>query len=418
MTAVGRRMPAMPPIRYLLSLLPFLVAGLLAAQQVAPRPVIIDAGAHPNLQAAFDALPESGGIVRIPPGEYRLREPLRLKTAETRIEGCGAATHLINENTDGQPALILRPATLDTDNKARLWRVQLADFRISGQEKSGAGVFAEGIQEIYFEGMSVDHHGGHGIHMVDCSEDPRVADCILTYNKGAGVHIHGGHDIVVNACHFEENLDALHCVDSFNLCMNGNNVDDHLRHGVVIENTYGSVLSGNMIEECSGTAVILDRDCYGITLSANVIAHHLGGGIDLRDAHGCAVSANTFTIAHRFSVRVGGDSGRLSITGNSFCNTWVGGADRRPAEAKTPMGTDEGTGVLLEKGASHVSLTGNSYSGLSGPAVWSTGPCRGVLVSANSLTDCGRKLPAGAAWIDLPDASASLVRDNLEDRKR
>jgi hypothetical protein len=80
-----------------------------------------------------------------------------------------------------------------------------------------------------------------------------------------------------------------------------------------------------MIEECSGTAVILDRDCYGITLSANVIAHHLEGGIDLRDALGCAVSANT-------------------------------------------------------------------------------------------LTDCGRKLPSGAAWIDLPEAADSQVKDNLEDR--
>ena len=55
----------------------------------------------------------------------------------------------------------------------------------------------------------------------------------------------------------------------------------HLGHGVIIENTYGSVVSGNMIEECQGTAIVLDRDCYGIVLSANVIAHN-GAGIDLR----------------------------------------------------------------------------------------------------------------------------------------
>lgn len=399
-----------------LGVLPCFFALSLSARPDAPPPVVVNAGAHPNLQAALDAVPSTGGIVSIPPGEYRLHEPLRVKTAETRIEGAGTATHLINENTEGQPALILRPADLDTNKKSELWRVQLANFRVSGQEKSGDGIFAEGIQEIYFEGMSIDHHGGHGIHMIRCTEDPRVADCIFTYNKAAGVRINGGHDIVVNACHFEENLDALHCVDAFNLCMNGNNIDDHIRHGVVIENTYGSVLSGNMIEECSGTAVILDRDCYGITLSANVIAHHLDGGIDLRDAHGCAISANTFTIAHKFSVRVGPESGRLTITGNNFCNTWIGGVDKRPAEAKTPMGIDEGTGVLIEKGAAHLSITGNSFGGLSGAAVWSRGACRGLLVSANTLTDCGRKLPAGSAWIDLPQAAASQVKDNLEDR--
>ena len=65
--------------------------------------------------------------------------------------------------------------------------------------------------------------------------------------------------------------------------MTGNNLDDHLRHGVVIENTYGSIVSGNMIEECNGTAIILDRDCYGITVAANTIAHHLGGGVHLLD---------------------------------------------------------------------------------------------------------------------------------------
>jgi hypothetical protein len=181
----------------------------------------------------------------------------------------------------------------------------MADLRISGSEKSGDGIFAEGIQEIYLEGVSIDHHGGHGIVLKDCFEDPRMADCILTYNKKSGIEILGCHDIVVNANHFEENQDALHCVDSFNLCMNGNNIDDHLGNGVIIENTYGSVVSGNMIEECNGTAIILDRDCYGITLSANVIAHHLKGGIDLRDACGCTLSANTFTIAHQV-LRAGG----------------------------------------------------------------------------------------------------------------
>ena len=83
------------------------------------------------------------------------------------------------------------------------------------------------------------------------------------------------HDIVVVGNQFEENQDAVVCKDGFNLCMTGNNLDDHLRHGVVIENTYGSVVSGNMIEECNGIAIILDRDCYGITLSSNVIAHEV-----------------------------------------------------------------------------------------------------------------------------------------------
>ena len=116
---------------------------------------------------------------------------------------------------------------------------------------------------MFIHGLSIDHHGGNGIRLVDCYEDARVSDSILTYNRQAGLAIEAGHDIVVNANHFEENQDAVRCTDSFNLCMNGNNLDDHLGNGVIIENTYGSVLSGNMIEECQGIGIILDRDCYG-----------------------------------------------------------------------------------------------------------------------------------------------------------
>ena len=155
-------------------------------------------------------------------------------------------------------------------------------------------------------------------------EDPRICDSLLTYNKKTGLNIVGCHDIVVNANQFEENQDAVRCIDGFNLCMTGNNLDDHLGDGVVIENTYGSVVSGNMIEECNGTAIILDRDCYGITLSANVIAHEVNGGIDLRDAHGCSVSANTFTIVKKDAVRVGPASGRITVSGNNFSDSYIG----------------------------------------------------------------------------------------------
>lgn len=397
-----------------LSIAGFLFCSLiLQAQEIPkPKPIVVDASKHPSLQAALDAVPSSGGVVLIPPGDYPINAPLKVSTGETRIVGSGASTHIINNNAEGAAALILEPPTLEKDPKARLWRVQVADVRISGNEKSGDGIFAHGIQEIYLEGVSIDHHGANGVHLVDCFEDPRIADCILTYNKAVGLKIVNCHDIVVNANHFEENQDALFCTDSFNLCMNGNNIDDHLRHGVVIENTYGSVLSGNMIEECNGTAIILDRDCYGITLSANVIAHHLEGGIDLRDAWGFAVSANTFTIAHKFSVRVGKNSGRLTISANNFCNTHIGDEDKRPKEAPTLMGIDEGTGILLEE-TRDISISGNTFVGLSTPAVWTEGICERILVSGNVASDCRRKINQTGGDFDLGKSIKSIKKDNI-----
>ncbi|MCA9048785.1 MAG: right-handed parallel beta-helix repeat-containing protein, partial [Planctomycetaceae bacterium] len=204
------------------------------------RPVI-DASQFESLQAAFDAVPAAGGVVKIPAGEFEITEPLIVHTGDTRVEGAGSATNIVNRNENGQPAILVQHADGAAVKKAdRLWRINLSNFRVTGNPQSGHGIHAILIEEIFVHGVSISYNGGDGLRLDQCYEDPRVADCLFTYNKGVGVFLAGCHDIVVNANHFEENQDALHCIDSFNLCMNGNNLDDHLGRGVLIENTYGS----------------------------------------------------------------------------------------------------------------------------------------------------------------------------------
>jgi parallel beta-helix repeat protein len=346
------------------------------------RPTI-DAAKFPSLQAAFDAVPEGGGLVQLPAGTFEITEPLRIHSEDTCVTGAGTATHIKNLNTDGQPALLishLECTDAKTDRKHQLWRIQLTNLRVTGNEKSGAGIEARQINEIFLDGVTVSHNGGDGIFLNYCYEDPRIANCLITYNKQVGVNLQGCHDIVVSSCQFEENQDALHCFDGFNLCMTGCCVDDHLGEGVVIENTYGSVLSGNMIEECNGTAIVLDRDCYGITLSANVIAHN-GGGIDLRDAHGCAVSANTFTILKTNAVRIGPGSGRITVSANNFSNSYVG-------DDKVRRGTEDlaAAGLVLEA-TKDISISGNVFAGLTDKAVTLIGDSQGIVFANNVLRD-------------------------------
>ena len=399
----------------LLTLTCFAISGLtLFGQDSSSEPPALEimAADYDTLQMALDALPETGGVVHLPPGRFEIEKPLVVRTPETRIEGAGASTHVVNLNESGQPALHIRPDAFAENSGARMWRVQVGNFRVSGNPKSGDGVLAEGIQEIFIHGLSVDHHGGHGVNLVHCYEDPRVADSILTYNAKAGLNILAGHDIVVNANHFEENDDGLRCIDSFNLTCNANNFDDHLGNGIVIENTYGSVCSGNMIEECNGVAIILDRDCYGITLSSNVIAHDMGGGIDLRDAWGCAVSANTFVIVHHFGVRVADNSGRITVTGNNFSNSYHGdGKHRRKLEHDDPVQLDVGSGVVLES-TEDVVVSGNIFSGIDGKALSCAGECERISVTGNIVTDFGRRKEVDTA-IDVPGDEASIVKDNL-----
>jgi hypothetical protein len=339
----------------------------------------IDASAYPTLQAAIDAVPPGGGVVRFPAGSFEITQPLVIKTEDVMLEGAGAATLISNKNQEGQPAIVIRPNVPASDSRTRLWRVTLKNFRVVGNPKSGHGIEARGVNEIHLDGVTASYHGGDGIRLDNCYEDPRVVQCLITYNKQVGLNLIACHDIVVSTNQFEENNDALHCTDGFNLCMTGNCLDDHLRHGVVIENTYGSVVSGNMIEECQGTGIILDRDCYGITLSANVIAHEFAGGIELRDAHGCAVTGNSFPIVLKNALMIGPESGRITVSGNTFSDTYIGGG-----KTKRQLKDQPASGITLN-GASDINISGNTFSGLTTKALAVEGECRRVLFSGNLL---------------------------------
>ena len=353
---------------------------------------IVDAGDYGSLQEAADAIPKSGGVLRIPPGVFEITQPLHIKTGDTRVEGSGTATHIVNKNIDGKPAILIEHQDFPDKkvaSKDRIWRVCVANLRVTGNDQSGAGIDARYIEEIMIDGVTSSYHGGDGLRLYFCYEDPRISDNLFTYNKNCGVYLEGCHDIIVSANQFEENQDGLQCIDSFNLTMNGNNLDDHLGNGVVIENTYGSVLSGNMIEECQGWAMVLDRDCYGITMSANVIAHDFAGGIDLRDAHGCAISANTFTIVKKVAIAVREGSASITIGSNNFSDTWIGRNNdglpinrRESKPSKTEDNPNEAAGILLEN-CEGVVITGNLFSHLSTESVRQSGDCRKILVHGN-----------------------------------
>jgi len=361
---------------------------------------IIDASFYPSLQDAINAVPETGGMVKIPPGEFEITEPLVIQNPDFHLEGSGSSTHIKNINTEGQPALIIQHPSKEENREAELWRISLTKLRITGNENSGNGIEAHRINEIFVNGVTVSYHGGDGILLYYCYEDPRISDCLITYNKKTGLNLVGCHDIVVSANHFEENNDAVHCIDSYNLCMTGNNLDDHLGNGVVIENTYGSVVAGNMIEECNGVAVVMDRDCYGNTVSANVIAHNVSGGVDLRDAHGCAISANTFTIMGKDAVRIGPESGRIMLSGNNFSNSFIG----QDSLWREP--DDRAAGGMVLEGTSDVGIVGNMFSDVQPGALELKGkPSSRINFSANILI--GRES-------DHKELEGSVVENNLE----
>ena len=353
------------------------------------RPVI-DAAEYPSLQAAIDAVPRDGGMVRLPPGEFVITEPLVIRHEDFRMEGAGTATHIRNASTSGQPAMIIRSDAFDEKNPAQrkpLWRVMLSNFRITGNEKSGHGIEAVWVNEFFIQGVTLSYHGGDGINCHFCVEDMRLNDSLITYNKGAGLRALGNHDTVVSANHFEENRDAILFTDGFNLTCTGNNIDDHTRHGVVIENTMGSLITGNMIEQCSGAGLVLARDAYGITVTGNIFAQNFGGGVDLRDAHGIPITGNTFVRCKQFGVRVSTHSGRSVINGNTFCDTFAGEGPRQSGPRRDDPNINAAAGILLEA-TRDVTITGNSLSGLVTKPLTKAGESERILFENNQSTAC------------------------------
>src|SRR5438874_12505108 len=180
------------------------IAGRYAASQQAAEGTARLAGARPaieainyvSLQAAIDALPPTGGVVRLPAGVFEINEPLKISQEDVLIEGSGTATHIKNVNTAGQPAIEIDNPKRKTDARATLWRIEIQNLRLTGNEKSGHGILAHHVDEIFLHGITVSYHGGDGIHLDHCYEDPRICDCLMTYNKGAGLYLDCCHELV------------------------------------------------------------------------------------------------------------------------------------------------------------------------------------------------------------------------------
>ena len=103
----------------------------------------VDASEFATLQAAIDALPVAGGIVRIPPGRFEIDQPLRISSEDVHLQGAGSSTHIVNVNTSGAAAVeLLPPPPFDRQSpgseRINRWRIQISDLRITGNEQRRA----------------------------------------------------------------------------------------------------------------------------------------------------------------------------------------------------------------------------------------------------------------------------------------
>lgn len=363
---------------------------------------VVKAEAFMSLQDALDALPETGGVVELAAEVYEIDEPLVVSKGDVLIRGVGTASNIVNKNEDGEPAFILSSGNKHEKRKNQLqslWRIQFSDLRITGNEKSGHGIHADFINEIFLDGVTLSYHGGHGVYLNFCYEDARINDCLITYNKKSGVHAVGCHDTIISGTQFEENFDAVEFIDGFNLTATGNNVDDHLRHGFVVKNSMGNTISSNMIEQCVGVGVVLEDNTYATTIGSNIFTADKLGGVILRDVHGSTITGNTFTILPVDAVSIDSKSRAITVSGNTFANRNVG-----ETEFKGQFQDNVASGIVLNSTMLHT-ISGNTFSNLDTKAIEIIGePSQRILFSNNVLINTES---------DHDQLKDSLVENNL-----
>ena len=279
---------------------------------------IIDASKYASLHDAIDALPDAGGIVNIPPGTYTISKTIWLTRDNTRIQGAGPSTHIVNANEKGEHALTLEHKDRPNEPLARLTRVEVADLRISGNPKSGDGIFVEGVKGLYLEGLTVDHHGEHGMRILDSFDGPRVVGCNVHENGFDGLYSLVSHDLTISANQFWKNRDGVSMHDSTNLSICGNNLRSQRRDGLVLDRVSFASVSGNALRGCKGR------------------------GIALRAAKDIVVSGNALVEVRGAGVKAGKDCLRILVGDNGFFN----GADKLESAVKT-IDLDGATGSII-----------------------------------------------------------------------
>jgi parallel beta-helix repeat protein len=368
----------------------------------------LDASDFDSIQAALDALPVGGGLVRIPAGMYYISQPLRICGSNVTLQGEGRATVIINENREGEPAILAGPEEDPKNNP--LWGVTISNLCISGDSSvvdgagpwpedghpDGAGgdaIRAEYCYNSLFEKLWLVRNTGNGLNLVICYEDPRIQSCIITYNGKAGVRLEGCHDIVVAANQLEENYkEGILAIGCYNLTASGNNIDDHRGSGMVLIKTTCSSLSGNLIEESRGWGLVV-QDSNTNTFSAGTIRNNVpGGGVKFANSSFNTITGCSFEANDREAVYVNSNSRQNNISGNTF-------STERYEEA-----TASSIGLYIAGRENLVSA--NIISPKAGYGIRVSGSYQNVF--GNTIIS-----PGGGPNIVLDGLENSIVRDNL-----
>ncbi len=260
-----------------------------------------------NIQAALDALPATGGEVKLLEGTYNVEAAINLDSNQT-IRGCGRNTILTTSTAN----LTFLSAVGGAGTE--LIGILIADLCIDGN-----GTAESGIWWTY-----VDYSKIWGIWVYGC---PSLVGIWLTtsdFNKIIGntsnnnywgIYTEGSSSNHFLGNTFQENDESgMYLTTSNNNNVLGNTCQGNGLHGIYISSSLSNTVSGNTCKENTGNGIYISG-ASSHTVSGNTCRGNGLDGIQANLSSGDTISGNTCQ-GNRIGIYIKSSSGE-TISGNT-----------------------------------------------------------------------------------------------------
>ena len=221
---------------------------------VGPTVVRLPAGVtSAEIQKALDSLPESGGEVVLPPGNFEVFQPIVLWRDHQTLRGCGAETVLHLADDANCPVIILGEAVNNPQPTVKFLRV--ADLYIDGnrlhQQRELWQLQGED-SEIHNNGITVQNVSDSVVEQVTC------ARC----RSGGLVTTRGVSQLTVrDLTAFDNEFDGLACYETTNCLFTDLCLHDNPGAGISLDLAFNHNVISNAVLAANDLGVFMRASC-------------------------------------------------------------------------------------------------------------------------------------------------------------
>ena len=230
------------------------------------------------IQAALDAVPTTGGVVYLPPGQYSISSTLTISQDNTTLIGAGAGNR-VGATQDGAGSRIeaatgLTGSIIRTHRAAddrTVYGVKIQDIAVDG---NSIGTAVDGILFKSVKGqlhnVAINNCTGNGIRVLGYAGWPaernKFMACDSGYNVGAGIYFdtEAANNTIAN-CVFMQNQDGL-MITQPTITVSASTFLSNTRYGAYLNNAGSrSRFVGCQFQQNGNHGILLDSTTAGFS---------------------------------------------------------------------------------------------------------------------------------------------------------